>query len=131
MPLLEGDERYLNDKGYDWELISEGPNELLVLKGVSIDGAKFDRAVTDVLIVIPPQYNTSPLDMWFVEPWIRLKNGSFPPQAEVPVQFLGRTWQRFSRHLPSWRPGVDNLTTLLVFVARELCALAEREVLAA
>jgi hypothetical protein len=128
---LERDERYLSDKGYDWELITEGANELLVLKGVSVDAAKFDRAVTDVLIVIPPQYNTAPLDMWFVEPWVKLRNGSFPPQAEVPVQFMGRTWQRFSRHLPVWRPGVDNLTTLLVFMSRELCVPAEPEALAA
>jgi hypothetical protein len=121
VPLLEEDERYLDEKGYDWEVVTDGSNEFLMLKGVSLDAVTFDHSTADVLILIPGQYNTAPLDMWFLEPWVRLRSGGNPAQADVPVQMLGRTWQRFSRHLPIWRPGVDNLTTLLVFMSRELC----------
>jgi hypothetical protein len=121
VPLLEDDERYLEHKELDWEIIVESGVELLVIKNFAIDKLKYDHEAVDLLIIIPPQYNSAQLDMWYVEPWIKLlSTGGYPPTADQSIQFLGRTWQRFSRHFPIWRPGVDTLSTLLVFAFREL-----------
>jgi len=64
----------------------------------------------------------TPWDMFWVSPTIRLRTGTYPPASETFETFLGRTWQRFSRHLPSWRPGIDSLRSFLPLVLAELKA---------
>ena len=121
MQLPESDEEYLKQKAYVWELIPVGQEACLVIKGYPVSSEIYDRAVTDVMIRIPAQYNNAALDMFYADPPLKLKNGSYPNRADYFENHAGRQWQRFSRHFPSpWRPGVDGLPTLLTFVHREL-----------
>lgn len=123
MNLPEDDESFLQRKGYNWTLTDGSDGGLLVLTGYRVNGERYDREAVDLLLRIPAQYNIARLDMWWVEPHLRLKsNGNFPDAANTIEAYLGRSWQRFSRHLPdgTWRAGVDGLPMFLTFVNREL-----------
>jgi len=63
------------------------------------------------------------LDMWYLDPPLRLKGSSvYPDRADTFEAHGGRNWQRFSRHLPSgaWRAGVDGLPMFFNFIIEEL-----------
>lgn len=120
MTLPEGDENYLNEKGFAWELIPEGQSGFLVIKDYPLHPDRYDREQVDLMIRIPAGYNNAGLDMFYVEPSIRLRAGGFPPAAEVFEAYAGRTWQRFSRHLVGWRAGLDGLPMFLSLIQKEL-----------
>lgn len=121
MNLPDDDVRYLNEKGFDWQLVADGPNACVVIKGYPVDVSRYDREATDILLRVPAQYPLAGLDMFYAEPWVKLRSGSYPPAAEVAQDLLGRRWQRFSRHLKEpWRPGHDGLSSFLALVAAEL-----------
>lgn len=122
MRLLEVDEDYLREKGLGWQLQAHGEGACLILPGYAVNAVLYDRDRTDLMIRIPGQYNNAGLDMFYVDPPLRLRaGGGYPPAAEVFEDFLNRRWQRFSRHLPTpWRAGVDALPSFLALVHREL-----------
>ena len=110
MDLPEADEAFLNRKGHRWELIPGGGGAFLVVKDFLVNPAVFDREKTDLMVRIPAGYNTAGLDMYYVDPPLRLKNGAYPQAADVFEEHAGRRWQRFSRHLATaWRSGLDGL----------------------
>ena len=120
MKLPEDDEAYLNGKSYRWELLPDPSGGLLVIRGFDLDSAKYDLTSCDLMIRIPAQYNIAALDMFYVAPPIRLKSGAFHDRADHMETHGGQQWQRFSRHLQEWRPGIDTIRTLLSFAEREL-----------
>ena len=92
------------------------------MRAFRVSGGGFTPEVTDLMIRIPAQYPMTPLDMWYCDPPIRIAaTGQFAHASEVMEVHLGRTWQRFSRHLNGgWRPGVDSLRSYLTLIQREL-----------
>ena len=125
MKLPEDDEAYLQEKGFTWELLPDGNGAFLVVKGYATSNAKFDRASVDLMIRIPAGYPMGALDMFYVDPPLKLaSSAAYPPAAETFEEYAGRRWQRFSRHLNTptaqWQPGVDNLRSFLTLVAKEL-----------
>jgi hypothetical protein len=121
MQLLEEDEAYRKEKGYAYELVPEGENACLIIKGYPLSPNKYDRDAVDLLICIPKGYNDAKLDMYYVDPPVRLKaSGQYPNKADHFEGHAKRNWQRFSRHLPEWRPGIDTLQNFLPLVHREL-----------
>jgi hypothetical protein len=123
MELSARDVRFLNERGLDWELLPDPQGAAcLVLKGFSVVEGGFTPPTTELMIRIPPQYPMTPLDMWYCDPPVRLAaNGQFATASEVMENHLGRTWQRFSRHLNGgWRPGVDGLRSYFTLIQREL-----------
>jgi hypothetical protein len=121
MQLLEEDESFLKGKGYAYELLPDGENACLVIKGYPVSSSKYDRDVVDLLICIPKGYNDAKLDNFYVDPPVRLKaTGQHPHAADVFEDHAGRKWQRFSRHLPQWRAGIDTLQNFLPIVHQEL-----------
>lgn len=119
--LPEIDEDYLTNKGFKWSLPQPG---FLLFTGIPVSAVKYDLSAVDLLIRIPGGYPTAALDMFYVSPELKLKGGGVPLASEVREVHLGRTWQRFSRHMNSgsclWRPGVDSLKTFLALVLAEL-----------
>ena len=93
---------------------------------VVLPGLRLPRGLTesesDLLIRLAPGYPDIPPDMWWFAPAVRRRDGGTIPQTEVREQYLGRTWQRWSRHLPhgAWRPGIDTLEAYLALVRAEL-----------
>jgi hypothetical protein len=121
MQLLEADELYLKEKGYSYQLVADGEVGCLVITGYVLAPGKYDRDAIDLLICIPKGYNDAKLDNYYVDPHMRLKaSGQYPPNADYFEDHVGRKWQRFSRHLPQWRAGIDTLQTFLPLVHREL-----------
>ena len=124
MQLPEDDESYLRDKGYGWQLIPDGNGAFLVIKDYPTSAQLFDRDRTDLMVRIPAGYNNAGLDMFYVDPPLRLREGGGYPQAADHFEdHVGRHWQRFSRHLKNaWRAGIDGLPSFLSLIHRELQA---------
>lgn len=77
----------------------------------------------ELLIHLAPQFPDIPPDMFWAIPDVRLAStGAYPPAADQRQSFLGRDWQRFSRHLApgAWQVGVDDLGTWLAAIRRLL-----------
>ena len=124
MDLPEDDEAFLNSKNFSWQLVPNGSGALLVISGYSVNGETYDRESVNLMIRIPDQYNMAGLDMCYVDPPLRLRNGgAYPDKADNFETHGGRSWQRFSRHLPCpWRAGVDGLQMFFAHIHRELQA---------
>jgi len=123
MNLPEVDEIFLKGKGFDWSLIPDGDGGFLIIKAFPVSGERYDRESTDLMVRIPPKYNMAKLDMWYADPPLRFKGSNqFPNTAATFETHAGRSWQRFSRHLPdgAWRPGVDGLPMFFTFINGEL-----------
>ncbi|MHB1214223.1 MAG: multiubiquitin domain-containing protein [Thiobacillus sp.] len=114
MGLPEADQRYLDSHGITAEMISDGPHTGVVLKQMLVPAEKFNHLATDLLVILPPGYPDIAPDMFFCDPWLTLVSaGRYPTCADRPHEFLGRNWQRWSRHNSSWRPGIDGLHTMI------------------
>lgn len=94
--------------------ISENDSEIfLVFHDYVLPKNIWDIDKTDLLIITHPAYPNPKIDMFWVEPHLKLINGKTPKAAKVFENKLGRNWQRFSWHLGNWNPGKDNLITYL------------------
>jgi hypothetical protein len=107
------DRRYLEEHGIAAELIAEGSQSGIVLRGYSLSESVTPE-VSDLLILLPAGYPDASPDMFYTDPWVRVKaSGGYPQAADQPFSFAGRNWQRWSRHNTSWRPGIDGIWTHL------------------
>jgi hypothetical protein len=112
--LPEADQRYLDSHGISAEMVTDGPHTGVVLKQMLLPSGKFNHTAADVLVILPPGYPDVAPDMFFCDPWLTLVSvGRYPTCADQPHAFLGRSWQRWSRHNPSWRLGIDGLHTMI------------------
>ena len=84
--------------------------------------------VADLLLRLFPGYPDIPPDMWWFSPAIFGPNGAVIQCTQSMEIYLGRQWQRWSRHLPAgqWCSGVDSLESYLALVRRELNAARGR-----
>lgn len=87
----------------------------------------YDCSQSDLLLRLSAGYPDVPPDMWWFNPGLRRADGTAIPATEHTEQYLGRSWQRWSRHFTAgqWQSGVDGLENFLALVRRELerCAL--------
>jgi hypothetical protein len=114
------DREYLKSRSLDFEEIVDGAKRGVVFPGFPLP-TQFDTNQTDLLIILPSGYPDTPPDMFFLDPWIKLRQGNrFPKAANQPYAFDGRSWQRWSRHNREWRPGVDGIWTMLKRVEHAL-----------
>lgn len=123
MELPARDVKFLSERGFEWELLPDPQGAAcLLVKGFNVAAGGFTPAATNLMIRIPPQYPMTPLDMWYCDPPVRIAaSGQFAHASEVMESHIGRSWQRFSRHLNGgWRPGIDCLRSYFTLVQREL-----------
>jgi hypothetical protein len=119
MSLLEEDEEFLNTKGYRYEATAENSVLNLVIKDFVLP-MTYSPNTVDLLIRIPPGYTQGNPDMFWTDPYVRKADGAEPQCASVKETYLGRTWQRWSRHWSApWRPGTDGLQTFLAATINE------------
>jgi len=89
-------------------------------------GYKVEAA--DLLVRLPAGYPDVPPDMWWFDPAITRADGQEIQATQVTERHLGRSWQRWSRHLSpgQWRSGVDGLGSFFTLIRGELlrCAAA-------
>lgn len=121
--LPSADRVFLEEHGLSYELVSDKNQDAIILTDFALPDGKFDHTHTHLLILLPSGYPDCPPDMFYVYPHLALKpNGQAPKATNVRFSFADRSWQRWSRHNESWRPGIDGLRTML---ARVRTALAE------
>ena len=123
MDLPARDARFLNEREFKWQVVPDPQGAAcLLIKDFDVSSGGFTPSVIELMIRIPGQYPMAPLDMWYCDPPIRVAaTGQFAQATEVMETHVGRTWQRFSRHLNgNWRPGVDSLKSFFALIQREL-----------
>ena len=81
MDLPEEDETFLDRKQFSWELLPDGGGGCLVVRNYPVSPDIFDRDKTDLMVRIPAGYNTAGLDMYYVDPPLRLRGGGSAPEG--------------------------------------------------
>lgn len=120
-----GDRDFLESRDFGFEVVENGGTIGVILKGYSLPEGKYDQHAVDILIILPSGYPDTAPDMFYTSPRIKLSvSGREARAATVSYDFADRVWQRWSRHCPAWRPGVDGLRTML---ARVRVALDEAQ----
>jgi hypothetical protein len=117
--LPEIDIDFLREKGFDFEELQAGGQVQLIIRNFQLPAAYTPRTC-DLMLKIPAGFPNANPDMFWTCPTIHLVNGTLPKSAEVMEVCNGRTWQRWSRHSASWRPGIDSLRSKLRSVIAEL-----------
>ena len=116
--LPQKDEEYLREKGFVYE-VQQTPTTIgLILRNWPFP-EQYDHTTADVLILIPPAYPLAQIDMFYTYPTIKLRNGGTPVNADQPLNFGDRTWQRWSRH-HAWREGKDSIRSFITAMTLEI-----------
>lgn len=120
--LREQDQAYLDSRGYSHTVEVVDGFVHVVLAEFPTPG--LDHAHVDLLLRLPIGFPDATPDMFWVSPAITA-NGAAIAGTEQIESYIGRIWQRWSRHIGGqWRPGVDNLETYLAYVRRALAMAA-------
>lgn len=122
------DTQFLEERGLRHSVQVDGGMTCVLLPDWKIP-AGYRQTEADLLLRLAPGYPDVPPDMWWCSPALTLTDGSLPQAAEVTEQYLGRSWQRWSRHFSSpaqWRSGVDGLESYLARVRGEMLRSAGR-----
>lgn len=119
--LLPADCRCLEDRGLAYEASVEGSMICVVIKAWQLPTG-YDRTESDLLIRLPSGFPDIAPDMWWFGPGVKLAGGATIQATELVENYLGREWQRWSRHLQpgQWRPGIDGIESYLALIQREL-----------
>ncbi|MCY4611877.1 MAG: hypothetical protein OXC38_09310 [Gammaproteobacteria bacterium] len=100
-----------------WKPVSEGDKEGLIIKNYRLPRG-YTPEKSDLLLLIPSDYPTGMIDMFYFDPEVLREDGS-SIAALAPESHFERTWQRWSRHYP-WRPSVDSIATHMTYVKNQL-----------
>lgn len=111
-PLLQEHIKFLEDEGHKIE-VTVNSEIHIVFKDYKISDNIWNRNSTDILVITHPTYPNAKMDMFWVDPPISLKSGKVAQAANTTENKIGKNWQRFSWHVPTWNPAHDNLITYL------------------
>jgi hypothetical protein len=127
MSLPQIDLDYLNESGVKHNVTSEANMTCVVITGY-VPPEGYDRNQTDLLLRLNPGFPDVPPDMWWFDPPLRLKNGGVIEATQVNENHIGRTWQRWSRHLAAgqWKTGIDSLQSFVALIRKELERCAKK-----
>jgi hypothetical protein len=119
--LTDADTRFLESRGWRFETQAEGELVNLVIFGYELPSG-YTVTHADLLIRLPGGFPDAAPNMFWLCPPATHANNAEPAGAEQREQYLGRTWQRWSRHLSEneWRAGIDNLQTFMRFIRTNL-----------
>ena len=125
MSLPPTDAAFLADRGITYTVTMDAGMICVVLPGRPVPPG-YNRASVDVLLRLPPGFPDVPPDMWWVDPALVLADGRPVEATQLTEVYLGRSWQRWSRHFTpgQWRPGIDNVETYLARIRGEMARSA-------
>jgi hypothetical protein len=123
MLLPERDITYLAERDIANEITTDQGMTCLVVKDWALPAGLHPRQV-DLLLRLAPGYPDIPPDMWWFCPGVTCESGMPIQATQVTEGYLGRTWQRWSRHLPAgvWRLGVDGLESFFAVIRADVAA---------
>ena len=121
MTLPDAEISFLSGLGTEHEIEVEGGMTCVVLREWALPPG-FNRCSSDLLVRLPPGYPDTAPDMWWFSPAVLTEAGASLPNTESIEHYLGRDWQRWSRHFSSgqWQSGVDGLESYLALIRRDL-----------
>jgi Prokaryotic E2 family E len=121
MTLPQSDVDYLQQRGLPFSVTEEAGVTCIVFPGFPLPPG-LDRSTADLLVRLNAGFPDVPPDMWWFDPGVHYANGGVIQATESVESYLGRTWQRWSRHLSAgqWQPGTDTMQTFLALIDREL-----------
>jgi hypothetical protein len=121
MTLPASDMAFLAGRGHPFELVQEGGYNCVLLAGYQLP-AGYNVASADLLLRLNLGYPDVPPDMWWFQPAVLRADGGVIPNADVYENYLGRHWQRWSRHLVpgQWLAGRDSLESFLALIRTDL-----------
>ena len=100
-----------------WKRFIEGSKKGLVILNYRLPEGYIPKEA-DLMIMIPDNYPTANIDMFYFSPDIKREDGAAIGALSNETHF-GRNWQRWSRHY-DWRAGVDNIVTHISYVYNQL-----------
>lgn len=116
--LREQDRSFLDSLGSNSEIVVGEGFVSVVLSGYPTPG--LDQHHADLLLRLPVGFPDATPDMFWVSPALTAHGAAIPGTEQI-ESYLGRSWQRWSRHIGGqWRVGVDNLETYLAYVRRAM-----------
>jgi hypothetical protein len=115
------DAKYLAERAIAHTLLSESNMTCVLLPGFRLPGG-LDPCTSDLLLRLSAGYPDVAPDMWWFDPPVRRADGQPIPATDVIEHYLGRSWQRWSRHFAAgqWRSGTDGLESYLALIRKEL-----------
>jgi hypothetical protein len=119
--LPDADIHYLQERVHGQIVGSEAGMICVIIPNFPLpSGLEVKQA--DLLLRISPGYPDVAPDMWWFDPPINRVDHKSIPATDVYERHLGRTWQRWSRHLSAgqWRSGTDSLESYVALIARQL-----------
>lgn len=121
MALPQSDVEYLNQKGLQYTVAEEAGMTCVAFQDYKLPPG-FNQEAADLLIRLSKGFPDIPPDMWWFEPAVHRKDGKLIQATDQVEHYLGRSWQRWSRHIQGgqWQPGSDTLETFLAVIGREL-----------
>lgn len=125
--LPSNDIEFLKEIAPGHSISSEGGMVCVVMPSFQLPVGLSVQAA-DLLLRLSRGYPDIPPDMWWFAPAIFGPNGAVIQCTQSIEMYLGRQWQRWSRHLMpgQWRSNVDSLESYLALVRRELDLAAGR-----
>jgi hypothetical protein len=119
--LPPNDTQYFADRGIRHSVIRDANMTCVELHDVQLP-AGFNVRTANLLLRLQPGYPDIPPDMWWFDPPVKRQDGIPIPATDLIECYLGRSWQRWSRHIPpgQWRSGVDGLESFLALMRHEL-----------
>lgn len=121
MTLPQSDIEHLTERGIGHAVSSEGNMICVVFPGYVLP-VGYDHTHVDLLLRLNAGYPDIPPDMWWFDPVIRLADGRTVQATDCIENYLGRAWQRWSRHFNAgqWQSGIDCLESFLALIRMEL-----------
>ena len=117
------DQENLQARAPDSTVTLDGGMICVVLPSFTLpDGFTVRNA--DLLLRLSPGYPDVAPDMWWFSPAVARADGRTIAATEHHESYLGRTWQRWSRHHNpgQWRSGIDSIESYLALVRKELAS---------
>ena len=117
------DQEYLQARAPGSVVSLDGGMVCVVIPAFALP-AGFTVGSADLLLRLSAGYPDVAPDMWWFAPAVLRADGRQIAATECQEAHLGRTWQRWSRHLNAgqWRSGIDSLESYLALLRKELVA---------
>lgn len=115
--MLRPDDQAYLDEHFTWEAVVEAGMVCVTIKNYAM-AEGLTPSTNELLIRLPAGFPDVRPDMfWFAER-VERSDGAPIPATDVTENHLGRSWQRWSRHIGGrWRTGTDDLRTYMAYVA--------------
>lgn len=121
MPLPEEEIETLKRLGLTYTVEEENGLTCVVISDFRLPPG-MTLATSNLLIRLNPGFPDVAPDMWWFDPPVMRSDRAVIPQTEHFENYLGRRWQRWSRHFQAgqWQSGIDCLESFVALIRLEL-----------